>query len=516
MMIRNKYSIEFAKNIALKNGGKCLSDTYININQMLYWKCSNPAHDSWKSSLNNIIKGSWCPKCRLDNQISKIDSIILSKNGKWNKNQYINSYTKVDIECEFGHSWKTTPAVIFQGSWCPKCFRNHIVTESNSELFELVRLKDGIVIDFDNKGSLGKAVIQCAKGHLFETTQTRVKSGAWCELCSREFRKASLEEFVIIAASRGGKCLSDIYEGAFKKLKFQCINGHVWEAKPNAIKNGTWCPECNATTGENIVRMLLELIFKNTFPKSYPDWLISDKGKQLELDGYNYELKIAFEHQGEHHLTEKSLYSKNFQRRQYLDNLKRQLCKENGVILLEINQAGERRTLEEIIESLKLEFVKNGLTFPDQINYSSINYGAAYIKDNMMELEKIKKIAESKNGSCLSPFYGGHYMKLEFICNKGHKWYTDPATIKRGRWCPKCARERLPRKKPKYTIQNIRDIAKAHGGECLSDIYTTGEALMKFRCANGHIWETKAFAVIYGSWCQSCAASENNKKRKKT
>ena len=47
-----------------------------------------------------------------------------------------------------------------------------------------------------------------------------------------------------IAEERGGKCLSDVCKNANTKLLWECAKGHHWEAMPNNIKRGTWCPSC--------------------------------------------------------------------------------------------------------------------------------------------------------------------------------------------------------------------------------------------------------------------------------
>lgn len=56
--------------------------------------------------------------------------------------------------------------------------------------------------------------------------------------------KLTLEEMQKLAEERGGKCLSTEYEGIYVPLIWQCKEGHIWEATPNSIKNGHWCPVC--------------------------------------------------------------------------------------------------------------------------------------------------------------------------------------------------------------------------------------------------------------------------------
>jgi len=58
----------------------------------------------------------------------------------------------------------------------------------------------------------------------------------------------------------------------------------------------------------------------------------------------------------------------------------------------------------------------------------------------------------------------------------------------------------------KRTIEDIQKIAKARGGECLSDEYVNATHPMKFRCSKGHEWVTTFQTVYYnGTWCPECA-----------
>ena len=88
-----------------------------------------------------------------------------------------------------------------------------------------------------------KLVWQCAKGHRWEATPSRIKQGHWCAKCHGNLR-LTLEEMKEVAASRGGLCLSDEYVNSSTHLIWQCKEGHQWKAVPNSVKRGSWCPAC--------------------------------------------------------------------------------------------------------------------------------------------------------------------------------------------------------------------------------------------------------------------------------
>ena len=89
---------------------------------------------------------------------------------------------------------------------------------------------------------------KCSQGHIWDTTPSTVLRGAWCPKCSgvnaQKNNTLTIQEMQEIANSRGGECLSKIYRNANTKLKWKCSEGHIWEAKPTNVKNGTWCKTC--------------------------------------------------------------------------------------------------------------------------------------------------------------------------------------------------------------------------------------------------------------------------------
>ncbi len=107
---------------------------------------------------------------------------------------------------------------------------------------------------------------QCVKGHIWQAAPSNIRSGYWCPVCSH-FQKLTLAEMQKIAAHRGGKCLSTVYANAHTKLTWQCAKGHVWRAKPEAVKRGTWCQKCHLEKihKKGDLKMKKTLTLKNDF-----------------------------------------------------------------------------------------------------------------------------------------------------------------------------------------------------------------------------------------------------------
>ena len=88
-----------------------------------------------------------------------------------------------------------------------------------------------------------KLLWECAEGHQWEAIPNSIKIGSWCPHCAG-IAKATIEEMRSIAEEHGGKCLSSTYVTTYRKLLWECAEGHQWEAIPKNVKRGSWCPKC--------------------------------------------------------------------------------------------------------------------------------------------------------------------------------------------------------------------------------------------------------------------------------
>jgi hypothetical protein len=57
----SRYNIEYFKEFAIKKGGRCISDTYINGTTKMEFKCS--CGNVWVAEPRHIVEGRWCPRC---------------------------------------------------------------------------------------------------------------------------------------------------------------------------------------------------------------------------------------------------------------------------------------------------------------------------------------------------------------------------------------------------------------------------------------------------------------------
>jgi hypothetical protein len=120
-------------------------------------------------------------------------------------------------------------------------------------------------------------------------------------------------------------------------------------------KKGSWAKTYNYTAqskpkrgppreskGEAECRRVLQELFNRRFPSSRPDFLrnpVTGGSYNLELDCYNPELNLAVEYSGVQHYKYVPYFHKNkeaFLNQKYRDDMKKRICKEYGVNLVEV------------------------------------------------------------------------------------------------------------------------------------------------------------------------------------
>lgn len=489
-----KHTIEEMQNIAKERRGECLSDSYINNRTRLMWRCSE-GHE-WEAIPSNILKGHWCPYCAGigKSSIKDMQKIAQKRGGECLSNEYVDSLTKLKWRCSKGHEWEATPNNVKNNkTWCLICSGSKKGTIEEMKL--IAKKKGGECLSLEYISARTNLKWRCADGHEWESVPYSIKKGHWCPYCAGS-GKLNIEEMHKIARDRNGKCLSQEYINARTNLKWRCADGHEWKASPDNIKRGKWCPYCSVYVSEKICRETFERLFEKRFPKKRPKWLINpETGKKMELDGYCEDLKLAFEYQGKQHYEETYFTTRRSLLKQIkLDKIKKELCDENDVKLIEITYNIEYDQIPTYIIS---KCQKQGISVPN-INLEVFDYHSFDIY-SPSRLEEMHKIARERGGKCLSDNYINANTKLKWRCSEGHDWESVPASIKAGTWCPYCHGN------IKLTIQEMQEIAKTRGGECLSDKYINSQTKLKWRCRERHEWEATPNGIVGGKWCPYCA-----------
>lgn len=319
-------------------------------------------------------------------------------------------------------------------------------------------------------------------------------------------KKLTLEELELTAQRRGGHCLATKYKNSSSKVKWKCSEGHVFDATTRDVRSGRWCPRCSKSFffKEEICRLSFETIFKHPFPKCRPDWLLNERGNRMELDGYNKNLKLAFEYNGEQHYKE-NFFSQNMslQRRIKNDELKINLCKKNGILLITFTPEDDLSKISEKIK--KSSHNKKAILQIADFN-REIDFDGVWQYRN--KIASLRQFVSIKNGKLISKKYQGQKTHLIWQCKIGHEWHASYAHIRAGYWCIKCARDPyikdVENPNSTVTIEHLKFIARSKGGDCLSDTYLGDNQKLIWKCAIGHVWDAVPTSIKQGRWCPDC------------
>ena len=445
-----KLTIQDAHDAAKSKGGLCLSKKYIGNKEPLRWQCK--CGYKWSASLGNIRKGTWCPKCSTQRGADKIrksidDAKKLAKTfgGKCLSKTYVNNKTPL--------KWK------------------------------------------------------CKKGHIWESKLNSVANGYWCLKCSG-YAKKEIPELQEVAKQRYGKLLSKTYKNSKEKLKWECNEGHIFEANWQKVQTGSWCNYCKGGYGERLTRIIFEHIFKVKFPNTRPKWLRSPiTNNVIELDGYNEKLKIAFEHQGMQHYKEIEFFNQNLGDRIIVDKHKKKECRKKGITLIDIPEIGSVIQPQDAFEYILNIVVKKKLPVKKKSPLTVKEYNKVYITGEKENFQKLKDFLKSHKCTVLNKIYPGIHGKLSLKCDVcGNKWKRIVNnTFEIQSFCQNC--------EEKSKLDECIDFAKNKGGKLISKKYKLALTKLDWECKQGHRWKMSPIVVLKGGqWCPKCGVRSRSQK----
>lgn len=416
---------------------------------------------------------------------------------------------KLEFECRQGHRWMATWYSIRDGSWCGVCYQTKRKTKSietallRSRLAAIARGGKCLSTQFAPSGR-HHLQFECDKGHRWTTAWQQVVLGTWCPFCVG-LGRLTIDDARSAAALRGGECLSAVVVNCKVPLEWRCALAHTWMANLDAIRNGkSWCPICSSGQGERLCRAVLERIFKLPFKRTRPTWLRNTNGYRLELDGYNQDLKLAFEYQGTHHYEDRPGFSSGggLAGLSQRDGMKRQICWGLKVDLIIIPEFINPYDVVRCANEVEIAIIRAGRKVPkwerpDSLPELYLPFEHIFGNETTSAM---RAFAIAKGGALLSSRAVGSRDKLEWECSIGHRWMATWSHVSSGTWCPKCGGSL------KLSLGDAQTVAAQRGGVCLTELYINAREKMLWRCRFGHEWEATLGDIRSGRWCQKCSA----------
>ncbi len=301
-------------------------------------------HGNFEIITGNFLRGN--TGCKLCGKfVDKTKFIMLSrkKHGTkyiYDKVQYTNTYTKVEIVCPKHGSFYQTPYLHYhRGDGCVRC--SHDKNKYKIDDFVLKARKihgnryDYSAVDFDE--STEYINIRCPEHGWYKQRPGSHLYGNKCTDCARNDSKLGKEEFVKKARIiHGDRYIYDkvIYVNNKTKVKITCVKHGDFLTKPNChLSNKAGCPKCRESGGESAIRVFLE---KNKihYIKEYivPPY-------KYRYDYYLPDLNLLIEYHGLQHYRPVKRFGgeEAFKSVVVRDEHKKQIAKEKGFNYLVLN-----------------------------------------------------------------------------------------------------------------------------------------------------------------------------------
>lgn len=494
--------------------------------------------------------------------------MVLKHNGIIISGSADSAKTEIEVECVAGHRFKTDYDRLKQGKWCRLCGYIQSAQKQYGYTVEELQLiasqRGGEFLSSQFLGAKKNHEFRCEKHGSFWATPDKIKNSTqWCRKCWNERRNKDkllpIDDVDKYVTQRGGKITNvSEYQNRNSRVQVECHNGHSWFVTAiQLISAKSWCPHCKSLNymGETITRSIFEATYRTPFPKSKPEWLKTQRGGCLELDGYNEDIGVAFEYQGPYHQNPNQILR---------DNEKRKRCESHDVILIEIPYIVNPYPYEKVrivIEQILAKIDPNRtVVLPEGELFPS-------------KLKELQELAKSKGGYLVTDQYLGETTNHTWKCNNPNHptWNAQPYNIKRSYWCAHCApnapknidwlqefakehyliidTDQYHGANEKYrwiclkgdifygttnsilqrvnkglnacsicaktsrhiSIQDLQRVAELHGGQCLSKEYNNAIALMLWRCRYGHEFYRQWNKVQQGYWCtvKNCEDNRN-------
>lgn len=492
---QGKETVENLQQLAKNRGGILISETVGNAKQKLKWKCKH-GH-LFISAYPRIKSGGWCPDCSsgLGERICRVffeqifSKKFPKKYPKWLKSEDGNQL-ELDGYCEdLGIAFEHQGRQHYAKVGFTKCERDlKKRQEYDEEKRKFCEKNNVVLIEIPEIGSFLK--VEKVKSFLKEKFQELSILPSKFDAIQIKLEDAYspnneelLQELKDIATLKKGELLSTTYLGSMQKHKWKCANNHEWQATPNKIKNGIWCPKC---------------VGKNKTIEDMQNLAKENEGQCLssEYNGKNIKLKWKCSKGHIFEMTPNSVISGHWC----------QKCAKNDkksiIDMQEIAISKGGKCLSEYYENARTVLswqCKEGHQW--EAPYSRIIKSWCYecAGNKAKSIQYVQELIREKEGLCLSNEYKNIHQKLKFQCKKNHTFLISTHQIIQGQWCSECAGNK------KLTIEDMRKLASEKGGKCLSTEYFNNKEKLIWECSERHRFELTPDKVKNrGQWCKIC------------
>lgn len=361
---KRKTHEEYVEELAKINPNLEVLGIYANSYTKILHRCKIHSYE-WYVAPNRVLCGVNCPVCSgkvitHEEYVKRVTEI--------NPNIevvgiYIDSKTKILHRCKIdNYEWYAKPNGILMGNGCAMCYGNK--KKTHEEYVNLVsKINQNIEVLGRYVGSNIPILHKCKiDEYEWYAVPSRILQGVGCPKCAK---KLKTHDDYVADVNMINKNIEVV--GIYKKWNEPILHrckkcGYEWMVKPNGILNGTGCPVCKESHGERSINEWL-----NTYNILYQRQKVFDDCKDkrvLPFDFYLPEYNICIEYQGIQHYKPIDYFGgqKSFESQVSRDNIKKEYCQKNNIILFAIpyfEDINEELTI--IYDLIKIKNIEKGV-----------------------------------------------------------------------------------------------------------------------------------------------------------
>lgn len=166
---------------------------YVDTKTKILCECCD-CGNIWEMRPQSLLKGQGCPKCgrlRATEKNRKTNSQFIEELSIKNPNlivkgQYINSSTKIEVECKkCGYIWLANPTTILNNHGCPKCART--LKKTHEQFINELKQKFPYIQPLDNYCSANKKInVKCNNcNYIWEIRPHDLLRSKGCPYCRK-------------------------------------------------------------------------------------------------------------------------------------------------------------------------------------------------------------------------------------------------------------------------------------------------------------------------------------------
>lgn len=250
--------------------------------------------------------------------------------------------------------------------------------------------------------------------------------GQWCPTC----RKAdgSWQKALALASAAGGVCLAQGEAPTHASVQWRCAQGHVFGDNAYTVAQGHWCSRCAGT------KLSIELMQKMAEDR---------RGRCVSRKFVDAKTKLRWECEHGHRFWAQPLAVRHRDAWCPECKPKPKIADAWGVALERARELGGV-CLAAARSNLAVDWrCAKGHEWRATPRKIAAGQWCSNCSARRLTIEHMQVMAAERDGRCISKKYEGCHTKLQWECEKGHRWWARPTILRQtGCWCPHCAWDR--------------------------------------------------------------------------